>query len=87
MLPGSREHEGCSAMSSSQNAFVSVASLFTGRSSRWVTALCRRGGLPGAVKLGGSWYIRPSDVERLAEASRAPSQGDAEADLRARGVL
>lgn len=74
----------------SDAVFVRVASLFPDRSGRWVNETCRRGGVPGAVKIGGAWYLSPAALAKLGStpaASPTPTVEDAEADLRSRGVL
>ena len=69
-------------------ALSPVASYFPGRSARWVADSCRAGRVPGAFKVGKSWFIRPGDVEALGSGAPqgAPTVDDALADLRRRGV-
>jgi hypothetical protein len=69
---------------------VPVISFFPGRSPRWVAESCRAGRIPGAVRVGKQWLIRESEIAAFVagRAPRgAPTVADAEADLRARGVL
>ena len=65
-----------------------VSSIFPDRTSRWVNDACRRGAIPHAVKIGGSWFLLDRDVARLgSDAPRVPTIEDADAILRARGIL
>jgi len=76
-------------IATSDDALLPVTFFFPGRSPRWVAESCRAGRIPGAVKIGKSWFTRASDVDRLvAGTSRGvPTVEDATADLRRRGVL
>jgi hypothetical protein len=69
---------------------ISVCSVFPDRTPRWVADTCRKNRIPGAIRIGKKWMIRPEDVERLVAGSGArgaPTVADAEAELRARGVF
>lgn len=58
--------------------------------SRWCADQCRSGRIPGALRVGREWLIRPRDVEAFVQgraSAGAPTVEDAERDLRSRGVL
>ncbi len=66
-------------------AFRLATSFFPDRSARWVNDSCRAGRIPGAKKIGGSWFLTAQDVERMS--TPVPTEEEALADLRRRGVV
>lgn len=73
----------------SSEAFLPVSFYFPGRSLRWIADSCRAGRIPGAVKVGRGWFMRGGDADRLVAAAppAVPTEDEALADLRRRGVL
>ena len=67
-----------------------VALFFPDKSARWVADACRTGRIPGAVRVGRQWLIRPSDFDAFVSGNAircVPTVEQAAADLRSRGVL
>jgi len=74
-----------------RDGLVSVASLFPDRSLRWVAESCRAGRIPGARRIGKVWFVRPTDFAAFVSGNEAtrdvPTEAEATADLRRRGIL
>jgi hypothetical protein len=71
------------------DALIPVARLFPEKSPRWCAENCRLRRIPGAFKVGKTWYVTAAAVEALATGATpgVPSEAEALADLRARGVV
>lgn len=74
---------------------VPLARVIPSWSTRRIADACRKGAIPGAVKLGHEWLISQADLDRwLASLARpglaktsGPTVDDALAVLRARGLV
>lgn len=75
--------------SESAGAFRPVFTFFPHKSRRWAAEQCRSRRLAGAIRVGREWVIRECDVNAFVSGSSAsvPTEADALADLRARGIL
>ena len=62
--------------------FILVKDLFPGRSARWVADSCRAGRIPGATKVGASWFVQEQTPSVVMDAEQAAYE-----DLRCRGIF
>lgn len=68
--------------------YVTAQSLFPDRSARWVNEHCRKGDVPGAFRVGRTWYVGDAQSAALPPPKPGiPTVDEAYAELRRRGVL
>jgi hypothetical protein len=80
-----------SDLASDVDALRPVRVFFPDWSDRRIADNCRARRIPGAIKIGKEWMMRPSDVERWVTGKaptvvKVPTVEDAMADLRRRGL-
>lgn len=71
----------------SPDVLIPVSEFFPGRSARWIADTCRAGKIPGAIKVGHQWRIRPRDFDAFVRGAAPPANVDAALErLRSHGV-
>ena len=78
-----------SGMPAEPTVLLPVATFFPGRSPRWIADACRAGRIPGAIKIGRIWMMRPADVDALVagrSGTRVPTADEVASTLRAHGL-